>query len=52
MAKKEKQKAAEKKADRKQKQKALSAQEAEGALPQNILPVGERVQGDKNIYIA
>ena len=52
MAKKEKQKAAGKKAAKKQKQKALSAQEAEGALPQNILPVGERVQGDKNIYIA
>lgn len=52
MAKKEKQKAAEKKAAKKQKEKVQAAQEAEGALPQNILPVGERVQGSKNIYIA
>lgn len=52
MAKKEKQKAAEKKAAKKQKEKVQAAQEAEGALPQNILPVGERVQGNKNIYIA
>lgn len=52
MAKKEKQKAAEKKAAKKQKNKAQAAPEVEGALPQNILPVGERVQGDKNIYIA
>lgn len=47
-----KQKAAEKKAAKKQKNKAQAAPEVEGALPQNILPVGERVQGDKNIYIA
>ena len=52
MAKKEKQKAAEKKAAKKQREKVQAAQEAEGALPQNILPVGERVQGNKNIYIA
>lgn len=52
MAKKEKQKAAEKKAAKKQKEKVQAAQQAEGALPQNILPVGERVQGNKNIYIA
>ena len=52
MAKKEKQKAAEKKAAKKQREKVQAAQEAEGALPQNILPVGERVQGSKNIYIA
>lgn len=51
MAKKEKQ-TAEKKAAKKQKNKAQAAPEVEGALPQNILPVGERVQGDKNIYIA
>lgn len=47
-----KQKTAGKKAAKKQKEKVLPAQEAEGALPQNILPVGERVQGNKNIYIA
>ena len=52
MAKKEKQKAAEKKAAKKQKEKVQAVQQAEGALPQNILPVGERVQGNKNIYIA
>ncbi len=52
MAKKEKQKAAEKKAAKKQREKVQAAQQAEGALPQNILPVGERVQGNKNIYIA
>ena len=52
MAKKEKQKAAEKKAAKKQREKVQAAQEAEGALPQNILPVGERVPGNKNIYIA
>lgn len=34
------------------KQKGPEPQEQEGSLPQNILPVGERVIGDKNIYIA
>ncbi len=39
-------------APKKKKQKGPGRRSKEGSLPQNILPVGERVIGDKNIYIA
>lgn len=46
----EQKKRASKKAKR--PKRAQEPQEQEGSLPQNILSVGERVLGDKNIYIA
>ena len=44
-------KAAQERGKKKGKEQAI-AQEIEETLPQNILPVGERVLGDKKIYIA